>query len=171
MLGKQVVDLVLSPKWIIPIVPRGSILKNTSIVVNNGVIVDIADRQIVSEKYEAKTEYKLGYHVVLPGFVNAHTHTPMFLFKSYGDDNSLSDWLQHFIWPMEDMFISPRFIRDGLQMGCAEMIRSGTTCFNDMYYYPEESAEEVEKIGMRAIIGLMGRDNEGSLKTVLSAMD
>lgn len=56
-------------------------------------------------------------------------------------------------------------------MGCAEMIRSGTTCFNDMYYYPEESAEEVEKIGMRAIIGLMGRDNEGSLKTVLSAMD
>lgn len=51
-------------------------------------------------------------------------------------------------------------------MGCAEMIRSGTTCFNDMYYYPEESAEEVNNIGMRAIIGLMGRDNEGSLKTV-----
>lgn len=76
----------------------------------------------MSEKYEAKMEYKLGYHVVLPGFVNAHTHTPMILFKSYGDDNSLSDWLrihsiesltlEHFIWPMEDMFISPRFIRD-----------------------------------------------------------
>ena len=94
-------------------------------------------------------------HVLIPGLVNAHTHAAMSLMRGLADDLPLMRWLQEHIWPAETKHVSPRFVRDGTALACAEMLRSGITCFNDMYFFPESSLEAAREAGMRVALGLI----------------
>jgi 5-methylthioadenosine/S-adenosylhomocysteine deaminase len=91
-----------------------------------------------------------GGRVIMPGLVNAHTHVPMTLLRGLADDLRLDVWLMGYMMPVEREFVSPDFVRLGTQLGCAEMIRSGITCFADMYYFEETVAEATAAAGMRA---------------------
>jgi len=94
-------------------------------------------------------------HVLIPGLVNAHTHAAMSLMRGLADDLPLMRWLQEHIWPAETKHVSPRFVRDGTALACAEMLRGGITCFNDMYFFPESSLEAALEAGMRVALGLI----------------
>ncbi len=97
----------------------------------------------------------LPQHAVLPGLVNTHTHVAMSLLKGLADDLPLMEWLQDHIWPAEARWADAAFVYDGAQLAIAEMIRSGTTCFNDMYFFPEATAQAADEAGIRACIGLI----------------
>ncbi|MGH8415054.1 MAG: TRZ/ATZ family hydrolase, partial [Gammaproteobacteria bacterium] len=101
---------------------------------------------------------ELTEHLLIPGFVNAHTHAAMTLLCGLADDLPLMPWLQEHIWPTESRWMSAEFVRDGSELAMAGMLRSGTTCFNDMYYFPEVTAETVGRTGMRACIGMIVTD-------------
>ena len=89
----------------------------------------------------------------MPGLVNAHTHVPMSLLRGLADDLRLDVWLMGYMMPVEREFVSPEFVRLGTRLGCAEMIRSGITCFADMYYFEDAVAEATAEVGMRALCG------------------
>jgi 5-methylthioadenosine/S-adenosylhomocysteine deaminase len=93
---------------------------------------------------------ELGNHILMPGFVNAHGHTPMSLFRGLADDIPLQEWLEDRIWPLEGKYVSREFVRDGAMLTLAEIIRSGTTCFADNYFFPDEVAKAANEASLRA---------------------
>jgi 5-methylthioadenosine/S-adenosylhomocysteine deaminase len=97
---------------------------------------------------------ELPRHLLLPGLVNAHTHSPMVLLRGYADDLPLAAWLMERIWPAEQRLVSPAFVADGSRLAIAEMLKSGITCFHDMYFFPEETAAVAAAVGIRAVVGL-----------------
>src|SRR5262245_30748188 len=101
--------------------------------------------------YEATERHDCGGGIVLPGLVNAHTHVPMSLLRGLADDLRLDVWLMGYMMPVEREFVSPDFVRLGTRLGCAEMIRSGVTCFADMYYFEDAVAEAAADAGVRAL--------------------
>jgi 5-methylthioadenosine/S-adenosylhomocysteine deaminase len=94
-----------------------------------------------------------GGKVLMPGLINAHTHVPMTLLRGLADDLRLDVWLQGYMWPVEREFVSPDFVRLGTQLACAELIRTGVTCFADMYYFEEDVAKATSEAGLRAVCG------------------
>ena len=86
---------------------------------------------------------------IIPGFINTHTHASMTLFRGYGDDLPLMTWLKDYIWPVEAQ-MTAHDVYVGARLACLEMLRSGTTCFLDMYMHPLETAKAVEEMGLRA---------------------
>jgi 5-methylthioadenosine/S-adenosylhomocysteine deaminase len=101
--------------------------------------------------YRAAETIDCGGRVVLPGLVNAHTHAPMTLLRGLADDLRLDVWLMGYMMPVERAFVSPGFVGLGTRLACAEMIRSGVTCFADMYYFEDAVAEATAAAGMRAL--------------------
>ncbi|KYR02552.1 putative amidohydrolase [Tieghemostelium lacteum] len=153
------VDLIVIAKWIIPVIPENTVYENHCLVVKDKRIVDITRVTDVDQKYNAKLVYNLkelnpngAEYIITPGFFNMHSHSAMALFRSYADDVSLHDWLNKFIWPAEGQYVSEEFVRVGTQLACMEMIKTGTTYCNEMYYYPEISAKVIEASGMRATV-------------------
>ncbi|GLD99771.1 hypothetical protein PINS_up008499 [Pythium insidiosum] len=147
------VDLVIYARHVIPVVPANVVLQDHAVVVRESRIVDVLPRAAVAAKYAPREERDLRDHIVIPGFVNGHSHAAMNLLRGLSDDKSLCDWLAQDIWPAEGKFVSPAFVRDGVTHAAAEMIRSGTTCCNDMYLFPGDAAEALEQIGLRAVLG------------------
>lgn len=146
------VDHIIDASWIIPIIPQDRVLTDCSIAIRGDSIVDFGIRHEIHEKYEAKEHHSLDGMALLPGFINAHGHAAMSLFRGYADDKALMDWLQNYIWPAEQKFVSESFVADGTQLAIAEMLLSGTTCFSDMYFFPEAAAAAALDAGMRAQI-------------------
>ena len=151
-------DLLVIPRWLVPVQPTGLTLEGHAIVINRGRIIDVLPATFARQLYIAKETLELPRHAVIPGLINAHTHAAMSLLRGLADDRSLMDWLNNHIWPAEAAHISRAYCRDGVQLACAEMIRGGQTCFNDMYFFPEVTAEVVGESGMRAVIGLIVLD-------------
>ncbi|MBK9625210.1 MAG: TRZ/ATZ family hydrolase [Rhodocyclaceae bacterium] len=149
------IDLLIEPEWIIPIEPAGLILVNHSIAIQNGRILDVLPSTEAQQKFRPNETMTLPGHVVLPGLINLHTHAAMNLLRGYADDLPLMQWLNDRIWPVEARLASPSFVHDGTLLACAEMLRGGVTCFNDMYFFPQASAEAAVRMGMRAAIGLV----------------
>lgn len=149
------VDLIIEARWIIPVEPRSVIYENYSLVINEGKILDLLDSQQARYQYQAKLLQSLPDHALIPGLINCHTHAAMSLLSGIADDLPLMEWLQNHIWPAEQQWVSESFVRDGTDLAIAQMLRSGTTCFNDMYFFPEIVAQQVLKNGMRANIGLI----------------
>ncbi len=112
----------------------------------------------MDRRYQAESRTALPAHALIPGLVNAHTHAAMTLFRGLADDLPLMRWLNDHIWPAEQKWVSDTFVRDGTRLAVAEMIRGGTTCFNDMYFYPDEAAREASAAGMRVVVGLIVLD-------------
>ncbi|MGR9073641.1 MAG: TRZ/ATZ family hydrolase [Gammaproteobacteria bacterium] len=149
------IDTLIHSRWIIPVEPNNLILENYSLAVKDGKILDLLPQQEAEKKYRPDAIEKLPRHALIPGLVNAHSHAAMTLMRGIADDLSLMDWLQNHIWPLEQQWVGEAFVRDGTELAIAEMIRSGTTCFNDMYFFPEITAQQAIHAGIRAGIGLI----------------
>jgi len=149
------IDTLISARWIIPIEPAHTVLEHHSLAVQGGRIVDLLPTAEANARYSAHAEVQLGQHVLLPGLVNLHTHVAMTLMRGLADDLPLMTWLKEHIWPMEEKHVAPGFVKDGALLACAEMLRGGTTCFNDMYFFPEATAQAVDQAGMRAALGII----------------
>ena len=149
------VDTLIHARWIIPVEPANVIHENHTLVIDDGRITDILTTVQAKQKYQADTVENLDQHALIPGLINAHTHLAMTLFRGIADDMHLMQWLQDHIWPLEQKWVGEAFVRDGTDLGIAEMIRSGTTCFNDMYFFPEITAHQAIHHGIRACTGLI----------------
>jgi 5-methylthioadenosine/S-adenosylhomocysteine deaminase len=130
----------------------GPNIERGSVVVRDGEIIDVGPSADIDRKYTAKQTIRAGGHAITPGFVNAHTHAPMVLFRGIADDRDLMDWLTNFIFPAEAKNVDREFVKWGMRLAAAEMIRSGTTTFADMYYFEADMAREVKAAGLRAIL-------------------
>jgi len=149
------IDSLLHARWIIPVDNRHRYLEHHSIAVHDGKILEILPTQHADEKYNANINRNYDQHALIPGLINSHTHAAMNLFRGLADDLSLMDWLQHHIWPAEAKHVNEAFVQTGTELAIAEMIRSGTTCFNDMYFFPDITARVAADAGMRASVGLI----------------
>ncbi len=149
------IDTLIHARWVIPVDPHDTVLDHHAIAVHEGRIVALLPSREADEKYRPEVEHRLDGHALIPGLVNAHTHAAMSLFRGLADDLHLMDWLQNHIWPAEGKWISPEFVADGTRLAIAEMLRGGTTCFNDMYFFPDETARVADNAGMRAVVGLI----------------
>ncbi|MFL0809512.1 MAG: TRZ/ATZ family hydrolase [Agarilytica sp.] len=144
------IDFIIKASWIIPVVPQSRVLENCAIALNGDTIIDIGLPHEIDARYEAKTDLDLKGHALIPGFINTHGHAAMTLLRGYADDKSLMDWLPNYIWPAEQRWVNDRFVADGTRLAIAEMLLSGTTCFSDMYFFPEEVASVALEAGIRA---------------------
>jgi 5-methylthioadenosine/S-adenosylhomocysteine deaminase len=149
----QVVDTLIYPRWIIPIEPHDAVLEQHAIAIQHGHITALLPAKEAALTYLAKETLHLPEHVVMPGLVNVHTHSAMTLFRGMADDLALMEWLENHIWMAERQWLSDEFVYDGTQLAILEMLRSGTTCFNDHYFYPSSVARAAVEAGMRAVIG------------------
>ena len=152
------IDLLIEAHWIIPIEPAGVTLKDHAIAVDKGAIVAILQQPEAQHRFIPRETVRLPDHILIPGLVNLHTHTAMTLLRGLADDLPLMEWLNGHIWPAEAKHVSPQFVHDGTRLACAEMLQGGTTCFNDMYFFPQATAEAALRAGMRAAIGLIAID-------------
>ncbi|HEY8941367.1 TRZ/ATZ family hydrolase [Cellvibrio mixtus] len=135
------IDLLIKARWIIPVIPENRILENCALAIHQGKILAIIPAEGAEQRYHAREIINLGSHAVIPGLVNAHGHAAMSLLRGYADDHPLHTWLNDHIWPAEGRWVSEDFVRDGTDLAIAEMIKTGTTCFADMYFYPEQAAQ------------------------------
>jgi len=145
---------LIHPRYLVAVRPQGIVLENYSIAIEQGLIVSIMTRTESEQAYPEAESIELPDHVLLPGFINMHTHSPMTLLRGYSDDMYLDVWLREHIWPAEQEFVGPSFVADGARLAIAEMFRAGTTCFNDMYFFPDVIGETCLAAGIRASIGV-----------------
>lgn len=148
------IDTLVRARWVIPVEPEAVVLEHHAVAIKNDVIQAIAPANQFRPD-DAAEIVDLPTHAVIPGLINAHTHVAMSLFRGLADDLPLMEWLHQHIWPAEAQWVNAEFVRDGTLLGIAEMLRNGITCFNDMYFFPEETARTALKVGMRACIGLI----------------
>lgn len=149
------IDLLIKPSWIITVNEADQVLTEQAVAVHAGRIVDILPNIEAEQTYQAAQTVVLPQQALLPGFVNAHTHAAMSLLRGLADDLPLMEWLQEHIWPAERQWADRQFVYDGSKLAIAEMIRSGTTCFNDMYFFAEETVKAVQEAGIRASLGMI----------------
>lgn len=128
--------------------PR-SVLPDSCIAIRDKRIVGLCSSAEASARYIARSEKRLPEHVLIPGLVNAHGHSAMALLRGVADDLPLNEWLEQHIWPLEGEFVGREFVHQGSTLAMAEMISSGTTCFADMYFFPDEVARAASDAHMR----------------------
>jgi 5-methylthioadenosine/S-adenosylhomocysteine deaminase len=143
---------LVSARWIIPVEPRATVYEDHSLVMSNGRIDATLPTTEAKKRYSNAPETVLASHVLIPGLVNLHCHSAMALMRGLADDQPLMTWLNDHIWPAESKHLSADYVYDGTELAAAEMIRSGTTCFADMYFYHDVAARAALKSGMRASV-------------------
>ena len=151
---KQTIDLLLAPRWVIPVEPAG-VFTGHAVAVHDGEIVAVLPLAEALAQYQPERLIELRDQVVLPGLINLHTHAAMSLMRGFADDLPLMTWLREHIWPAEKHHLSEAFVRDGTLLAAAEMLRGGTTCCHDMYFFPQAAAESFLTAGMRATLGMI----------------
>ena len=154
----EAIDSLLCARWVVPVEPRDVVLEDHAVAVADGRIVALLPRDQAEARFDPHVRVELGDHALLPGLVNAHTHAAMTLLRGLADDLPLMTWLQEHIWPAEGRWVSEEFVRDGTRHAVAEMLRSGTTCFNDMYFFPDVTARAASAAGIRSMVGLIAID-------------
>ncbi len=150
-----IIQTLLSARHIVPVDRENSVLENHSIAIDNGRIVDILPTQKALKTYSTNSHIEYDNHILMPGLINAHTHAAMSLLRGIASDIPLMEWLQNHIWPIEKKWLDENFVHDGSELAIAEMLRGGTTCFNDMYFFPQVTARVASTIGIRAVIGMI----------------
>lgn len=146
-------DVILRGGIVLTINPSRQVISPGSVAIRGNEIVAVGPSTEIGAAFEADTVVDCAGHVVMPGLVNAHTHLPMSLLRGLADDLRLDVWLYGYILPVEREFVNPEFCFLGTLLSCAEMLRGGTTCFADMYYYEEDVAWAAVQAGMRGICG------------------
>ena len=148
---KESVDTLIFAGWVIPVIPAGQVLENHAVAISDSVISAVLPAQ-QARRLKAREVLELPGHALLPGLINMHGHATMSLLRGYADDCPLMPWLQDHIWPAETQHVSAQFVRDGTGLAIAEMVRAGTTCFSDMYFFPNVVAQQSQHAGMRCQI-------------------
>jgi len=151
-------DEVIHAQCVVTVDADNKVLQNHAIVLKDGKILEIlpsaeADRRFGSFSRESLTITRLPDQALMPGLINAHTHSPMVYMRGFSDDLRLDLWLTQKIWPAEVRAVSYDFVREGSRHAIAEMLLGGTTCFSDMYFFPEATAEIINETGMRGFVG------------------
>jgi len=144
-------DLLIQNALIVTIDKDERIIETGSIIVSQGKIVAIGDVEI-SKGFIIKKTIDAKGNIVMPGLINAHTHIPMTMFRGMADDMPLQKWLNEYIFPAEAKFLNAENVKLGAELAIYEMIRFGTTCFADMYYFEDEIATICERIGIRCLL-------------------
>lgn len=147
------IDLLIEARWIAAVDPD-VVYTNHAVAIHEGRILEILPNNQARSRYQAKERVTLDEHILIPGLVNLHTHAAMTLMRGMADDLPLMEWLQKHIWPTEAAHASAQFVHDGTLLACAEMLKGGITCFNDMYFFPEAAAAAASQLGMRAMLGI-----------------
>jgi len=147
------IDLLINSRWIIPVVPENRVFENCALAIDQQKIVGIYPQAEAQSKFDPLSVVDLADHILMPGLVNAHGHAAMSLLRGYADDLPLQPWLEEHIWPVEARVLSAEFVTDGTNLAMAEMIKTGTTCFADMYFFADTVAEQVQRSGMRSQVG------------------
>lgn len=150
-LAAEHIDILITGGTVVTM--AGPNLERGSVAIRNGEIVAVGPSSEIDGRFTAKTVIRAGGMAVVPGFVNAHTHVAMVLFRGIADDRELMDWLTNFIFPAEAKNVDRDFVKWGTRLAAAEMIRSGTTTFADMYYYESDVARETKAAGLRGVLG------------------
>ncbi len=149
------IELLIEPEWLIQVVPNCNVQTGMVVAVHAEKIVEVLPKAEALLKYQAKQHLCLDGQILLPGFINLHTHAAMSLMRGLADDQPLMTWLNQHIWPVEAELMSEEFVYDGSLLAAAEMLMGGITCFNDMYFYPQATAYAAMKSGIRARLGLV----------------
>jgi len=150
----ETIDQIIHAKWLITCEAAHPVLENHALVIDKGHIKAILPSDQATEHYHARTVEQFPGHAIIPGLINAHTHIPMNFFRGLADDLALMDWLNNHIWPAEKKWLSHEFVRDASLFAIAEMLRSGTTCFNDMFFFMPAIAEAIDISGIRGHVGI-----------------
>ncbi|GAB4170174.1 MAG: TRZ/ATZ family hydrolase [Wenzhouxiangellaceae bacterium] len=144
----------LIPDWVVPVVPEGRVLADHAVLVDDGRIQGVVPAADLDADWPQAERVALPGRVLIPGLINMHTHSAMALLKGLADDLPLMRWLEDHIWPAEQRLMGPEYVRAGTRLAMAEMLRSGTTCFNDNYFYPDVTAQAAISAGMRVVVGM-----------------
>jgi 5-methylthioadenosine/S-adenosylhomocysteine deaminase len=147
-------DLLIEAGFVVPVIPHAVVLEHHAVAVTAGVIVAVLPIVEARMRFAAAEVVSRPDGVLIPGLVNAHVHNPMTLLRGVADDLPLMQWLQGNIWPLEAQLIAPDFVADGSELSIAEMLRGGTTCCNENYFFPDVQAATYKRHGFRALIGL-----------------
>ena len=148
-------DTIINTRWLVPIEPDQAVLDHHALIIRHGRIAQILPQSEAKRRYRALCVRELNDHVLIPGLVNTHTHAAMTLLRGLSDDLPLMRWLREYIWPTERMHVGEEFVAQGTELAIAEMLLGGTTCFNDMYFFPETTAQIAARAGMRAVVGMI----------------
>ena len=146
-------DTLIAPRWCVPVEPENVVLSDHAVIVNDGRIIDLLPLAEAREKYQPSAFIRRPDHLLIPGFVNTHTHAAMSLMRGMAEDMPLEPWLRDGIWPIEKRWVSAEMVRDGTELAIAEMISGGTTCFSDQYFFPEIVAMAAVDLNIRAVVG------------------
>ena len=146
---QQPADCLIFARWIVTIDPSRPVLSDHALAIQGDRISAILPAS-EARTLEAQKVIELPDHALMPGLINTHGHAAMSLFRGLADDLPLDTWLNEHIWPAEGQWVNEDFVRDGVELAMAEMIRSGTTTFSDMYFFPNIAAKTISKAGMRA---------------------
>ena len=149
----QAVDLLLLNAHILTMDEELRQYASGAVAIQGDSIVAVGPEAEVRGEYQGRQTIDCGGKVLLPGLVNAHTHVPMTLLRGLADDLRLDVWLMGYMMPVERQYVSPEFVQLGTSIACAELIRSGVTTFNDMYYFEEDVARATAAAGLRAVCG------------------
>jgi len=150
---KVTVDLIIRGGTVVTMDRDRRVIENGAVAVKGGRVVAVGSLAEIDRQYAAREVVSAGGKVVIPGLINGHTHVPMTLFRGLADDLDLQEWLTKYIFPAEAKNVTEDFVRVGARLGLAEMIRSGTTTYCDMYYFEDAIADETFKAGMRGVLG------------------
>lgn len=148
-------DWLIHARWVAPVEPDDQVLEHCAIALQGERILAVLPSSDARAQIQADQEIELPQHLLIPGLVNAHTHVAMTLFRGLADDLPLMTWLHEHIWPAEQRWVHEEFVADGTRLAVAEMVRGGTTCFNDMYFFPDVTARVAAQAGIRAIVGMI----------------
>src|SRR5215813_590792 len=150
---KRSADIIISGGTVVTMDAKHTIQDDAAIAIKGDTIVAIDPRDQIAARYESAQTVDAAGKLILPGFVNGHTHVPMTLFRGLHDDVTLNDWLYKYIFPAEAKNVNEDFVGWGTRLAAAEQIRSGVTTFADMYYFEDAIAEETKAAGMRGVLG------------------
>ncbi|MGQ0654431.1 MAG: TRZ/ATZ family hydrolase [Betaproteobacteria bacterium] len=153
--GHAEIAFLLRARWVVPVEPAGAVLHDHAVAVSGGRIEAVLPVAEASARFPSHEAVDLPGHALIPGLVNVHTHAAMALMRGLADDLPLQRWLEDHIWPAETKHVSAEFVRAGTLLACAEMLRGGVTCFNDMYFFPESAVEAALAAGMRSSHGII----------------
>jgi 5-methylthioadenosine/S-adenosylhomocysteine deaminase len=150
----QPIDTLICAAHVAPVAPR-QVLDNHAVAVHAGRIVALMPREVAFARFQPRRVVDLDRHLLIPGLVNLHCHAAMALMRGLADDLPLMRWLQEHIWPAEAKHARDEFVHDGSLLAFAELLRGGTTCVNDMYFFPEATARAALRAGIRAALGII----------------
>jgi 5-methylthioadenosine/S-adenosylhomocysteine deaminase len=149
----QRVDLIVTGGTVVTMNGTRAVYEDGAVAVKGDTIIAVGSRSELGTKYVASQTVDARGKLLLPGFINGHTHVPMTLFRGLHDDVTLNDWLYKYIFPAEAKNVNEEFVRWGTRLAAAEQIRGGVTTFADMYYFEDAVAEETKSAGMRGVLG------------------